>query len=374
MAMTALLDDPAATVRRALAAELSASKHSPAHVVAALAMDQSEVSVPVLSRSPLLNESQLCEAIAVGDVYARAAIALRPGLTEAVAWAIADRAERESVISLAVNVTAAATEPVLRRALERFGDDGEVRESILARGDLSPSVRCELVDATSHALADFVNRTGWLSSERMERTCREASEMGTIEIAAESAALSAAKGQPALPLELVRHKRSRGELTPALILRALVSGNRGLLEAALCELTGQSAARVSGFVAAWSGAGFGALFAKAGFPAALLPVFRAALAAQDKFGLIYASGQRPQLSRLLVDDVIGSMESMGGPELSRVIAMLHRFRGEAARAEAKALAAEFAAASGQEPAQLRPESPLIQIDLGALETAISRAA
>jgi hypothetical protein len=54
--------------------------------------------------------------------------------------------------------------------------------------------------------------------------------------------------------------------------------------------------------------------------------------------------------------------------------MLHRFRGEAARAEAKALAAEFAAASGQEPAQLRPESPLIQIDLGALETAISRAA
>lgn len=368
IALTSLLDDPAASVRRALAVELASWPAAPAHVVAALACDQSEVSIPVLTRSPVLSEAQLCDAALVGDVYARAAIALRPGLPESVAWMIANRGEREAVISLAVNVTAAASEPVLRRMLERFGDDGEVRESILARGDLPDGIRCDLVDATSRALADFVAATGWLSKERMERTCRETSDAAAVEIAAGSLSASPA----GLPFELVRHKRQTGQLTPAFILRALLSGNRGILGAALCELTGQGEARVSGFVSAWSGAGFGALYTKAGLPAALLPVFRAALAAQDQYGLVYAEGQRPQLSRLLIDGTIRSVESLAGPELGRVMALLHRLRGEAARAEVRAISDERAVAAIA--ADVAPLSPPLHIDLAAIEAEIAEAA
>ncbi len=368
IALTSLLDDPTASVRRALAIELAGAASAPAHVIAALACDQSEVSVPVLTRSPLLSESQLCEAAVVGDVYARAAIALRPGLPESVAWTIADCGEREAVISLAVNLTAATTEPVLRRALERFGDDGEMREAILARGDLSDAIRCELVDATARALSSFMGMTGWLSAERMERACRESVDAGAIEIAASSASAT----ETGLPFDLVRHKRQTGQLTPAFILRALLSGNRGILEAALCELAGYAPARVSGFVSAWSGAGFGALYTKAGLPPALLPVFRAALSAQDQYGLVYAPGQRPQLSRLLIDATIRSVESLAGPELGRVMALLQRLRAEAARSEARVLSSELGS-NGEVGLRLPAPMPL-QIDLEALEAEIARAA
>lgn len=366
-AMTALLDDPAASVRRALAVELAGSVRAPRHIISALAADLSEVSVPVLSRSPLLGDGELTDCVAMGDVYAQAAIALRPGLSEAVAFAIADKGEREAVISLAVNFSAAATETVLRRALARFGADGEVRESILARVDLSPAIRAELVSATAAALADFVKGCGWMSADRAERTCREASDSGLIEVAADTARGGhAAAG-------LVRHLRQDGVLTPSLLLRALLSGNRGLFETAISELASLGADKVGGLVSAWSGAGFAAIYGRAGLPATLLPVFRAALSAQDEYGLIYAPGQRPQLSLLLIDRTIRALDAINGPDLARVMAMLQRLRAEAARTQARVLTRDYIQAA-QAPAVLAPGPRIIEIDLDAIAAELEQAA
>ena len=62
------------------------------------------------------------------------------------------------------------------------------------------------------------------------------------------------------------------------MLRALLSGNVALFEAALGELSGAAPARVAGHVRSAAGLGFAALYRKAGLPAVLLPVFRAGLA------------------------------------------------------------------------------------------------
>ncbi len=345
IALTSLLDDPAISVRRALAIELAGSPYAPRHVISALASDQSGISVPVLSRSPLLSEAELCDCAVIGDVYAQAAIALRPGLPEAVAWVIADRGEREAVISLAVNLCAYLAEPILGRILERHGEDGEVREAILARGDLPASIRSDLVTATANALSSFVISAGWMTAERAGRTCRETLESGVVEIAAGELQTGNLQVGGNLPLGLVHHLRQQEQLTPALILRGLLSGNRSLFEATLCELSGQGPERVKGFVAAWSGAGFAALYARANLPPGLLPVFRAALAAQDDYGLIYVAEQRPQLSKLLIEGTLRALEAMAGPPLGRVIALLHRLRAEVARTEARAMSTELIASS-----------------------------
>lgn len=368
-AMTALLDDSCAAVRRAMAVELAASAQAPRHIISALAGDLSEVSIPVLTRSPLLTDGELVDCVALGDVYAQAAIALRPGLSEPVAYAIADKAGREAVISLCVNVSAAASERALRRALERFGDDGEVRESILARGDLPATVRVELVNATASSLASFVKGCGWMSEERAERTCREARDCGVIEVAAETA-----RQGHAAP-ELVRRLRQEGQLTPALLLRALVSGNRGLFETAISELAGVAADRVSGMVSAWSGAGFAAIYSRAGLPAALLPVFRAALSAQEEYGLVYAQGQRPQLSRILIDRTIRALQAISGPDLGRVMAMLQRLRAEAARHQARELTRDYIEAAQAPAVALEPPGRrVIEIDLEAIAAELEQAA
>ena len=71
-------------------------------------------------------------------------------------------------------------------------------------------------------------------------------------------------------------------MTIALLMRALLSGNRALFEQALAELSGLAPPRIAGFVREPRSAGFAALYGKTGLPAHFLPVFRAALVALNE--------------------------------------------------------------------------------------------
>ena len=273
LGLTALLDDPSALVRRALAEALAGAHDAPHHVILALACDQSEVSSVVLARSPVLTDAELVDCAAIGDARAQTVLARRPRLNVGVAAALAEIGEREAVIALAGNHEAELSPGVMRRIVERFGDDAEAREALLARPWLPSALRCDLVAATAKALSDFVAGCAWMGAERARRIAREASEQGAICVARSS--------RPEEMRALARHLRERGTLTVALLLRGLLSGERALFEHALGELSGLPSARIAGFVGEPNSAGFAALYGKAGMPAHFLPVFRAALAALD---------------------------------------------------------------------------------------------
>ena len=207
--LTTLLDDGSPVVRRALSEAFASAEDAPHHIIVALANDQSDVSAPVLGRSPLLSDADLIDCAAVGDAFAQSAIALRPNLSAAVAAALAEVGAREALISLAVNGGADLPEFSMRRMIERFGDDGEMREALLSRPCLPPTLRADLVTATARALSAFVTACEWMSGERAERATREAREKATIMISADTAARTQ-NG----PLALVRHLRKCGQLTP----------------------------------------------------------------------------------------------------------------------------------------------------------------
>lgn len=180
MALTALLDDPSPLVRKAMAEAFASAPDAPPAIVVALASDQSEIAAPILGRSPVLTDGDLIDCAAIGDAFAQAAIALRAPLSVGVSAAIAEVGAREALIALAVNPEAAIPISLAARdrMVERFGHDGEVREALLSRPALAPSVRADLVSATAAALSDFVIGCAWLSPERAERVEREASEKG----------------------------------------------------------------------------------------------------------------------------------------------------------------------------------------------------
>src|SRR5215207_4837542 len=73
-AMTAMLDDPAPVVRRALAEAFANATEAPRHLVVALANDRSDIAALVLSRSPVLIEADLVDCAALGDELAQIAI------------------------------------------------------------------------------------------------------------------------------------------------------------------------------------------------------------------------------------------------------------------------------------------------------------
>jgi uncharacterized protein (DUF2336 family) len=327
-AFTGLLDDPSPLVRRALADSFASAEDAPHHVVLALADDQSDISAIVLARSPLLSDAELIDCAAIGDALAQSAIALRPHLSKPVAAALAEVGKREALISLAINPGADLPDFSLQRIIERFGADAEIREALLSRPQLPVTLRSELVAATSRALFAFVTTCNWMPRERAERAAREACEKAHVILAVSSEAESSG------PQRLVAHLRASRQLTVGLVLRALLSGNISLFEAALAELSDLPLARVQGLADDCTSAGFAALYRKAGLPPKLLPAFRAALDALQVCG--HEDVGTARLSRQMVERVLTACEDMDAADSDKLFAVLRRFEVEAAREDAQA--------------------------------------
>ncbi len=362
--LTTLLDDGSPVVRRALSEAFASAEDAPHHIIVALANDQSDVSAPVLGRSPLLSDADLIDCAAVGDAFAQSAIALRPNLSAAVAAALAEVGAREALISLAVNGGADLPEFSMRRMIERFGDDGEMREALLSRPYLPPTLRADLVTATARALSAFVTACEWMSGERAERATREAREKATIMISADTGARTQ-NG----PLALVRHLRKCGQLTAGLVLRSLLSGHRALFEAALAELSGLPPERVAGHVRAYRHSGFAAVYARAKLPAGLFPAFQAALEAAEELGAPMGDGAEAALSRTMIERVLTACSAFGSAEIGQLMALLRRFQAEAAREEARVMSAQLA-----EREEQSRKAMVIEIDFESLEAELLEAA
>ncbi len=326
-ALHAMLDDPSPLVRRALAEGFSGARRAPPAIVLALALDQSDIASVVLSRSPLLTDAQLIDCAAVGDAVVQAAIALRPELSPAVCSALAEIAPREALIALAVNEGANLPEFAMRRMVERFGDDAELREALLQRSWLPGSARAALAAAAASQLARYAVERNWLSPARSERVARDSRERAAMIIAAGCTAVS---GETAA---LAAYLRSSGQLTASLALRALLCGQSGLFAATLAELTGMGPRRVEGILREPASTAFAALYARAGLPAPMLTAFRAALAALARSGSDGPDeGAEIGALRLpLVQAALAECEAARDEGLDRLIALLRRFEADAAR-------------------------------------------
>ena len=326
-AMSTLIDDPCAEVRRALAEALSGARDAPRRIIVALANDEEQVAAPVLARSPLLTDAELVDCVATGGLVAQCAIARRSGLGPGPAAALAEVGVREAALALLGNSTAGLTPGALRRIYARFGDHHpEIREALLARDDLPASLRADLAFATAKVLAAFTTAAGWLDKTRAEKIAREARDGAIASIAADC--------EPKERAELVRTLRERGALTMALILRSLLEGERELASAAFAELSGQTYARASAFARNPYGQGFAALARACGLPRHALTAFSAALAAIDAHG----SGRRGGLKTQLVEATIAACEQKRDPALAPILSLLWRFAAEATRAEGRAIA------------------------------------
>ena len=348
---TVLLDDPSILVRRAMAEGLARALAAPHHIILALALDQPDIAAVVLGRSPLLSEIELIECVQLGGAAAQIAIAERPELPASVAQALVDAGSYEAVMALALNGGACISTDGLLSILARFGDDGAMREAILARRGLPGLVRINLAGEAGRALTEFAVGAGWLSAERCDRLVRESREKVMVTVAADSA-----EQATGAPLNLARHLRVSGSLTPGLLLRGLLSADRSLFEAALCELSGLPFSKVAALIARSESQGFHALYQRAGLPGWLLPAFQAALAAQREFDLVCDEANGARLMRPLVDHVLDACAGMTSPEAGKLIALLRRFQAEAARDEARSFTRNVAA----EP---EPVEPPIVIDL-----------
>jgi uncharacterized protein (DUF2336 family) len=319
-----LLDDPVITVRQSLADAAALRLDLPRSVVVALSRDDPAVSLPVLRASQLLSATDLIAALEIGGEAVQVAIASRSSLADAVSAALASEGDRNAVLALCRNVSTALSTASLRTILARFGADGDVREAILQRDDVAPALRHDLVVAAAQALTTFAVERGWMSVRRADHATRESLEKAAVTIAADSA--SEPDALDALVVEL----RTTGRLTPALLLRALLSGEAGLFITAVAQLTGVPCRRVQGVSRApWSLA-FATLYARAAMPRDLLPAFRAALVAAQRLHR-ERSDDSPVVQQRAIDHVRSACSAFD--EVEGLRTLLGRLESEAWRDE-----------------------------------------
>ncbi len=331
-AMIMLLDDPSPLVRSALAQVFASAQKAPPVVLHALACDQPDVALPILSRSPLLSDEDLVDLFATAHPDAQVAIAGRAMLSRSLAAAIAEVGPAQACLALLENTDADIAPFSIGRIVERFGHLSPIRENLMARNDLPMATRQALLAKLSQTLAGFVTARHWLGSEHAEYAAREACEKATVALAAETPYEEIG--------ELMRHLRQSGQLTAGMILRALLAGNVVLFEEALVELSGMSLDRVTGYIHDKNISGFRALYAKAGLPAAAYPAFREAFAALREGILIGEHGGVSRLKRRMVERVLNACAAershdANGENMASLLALLRRFAVEAAREEAR---------------------------------------
>jgi len=332
-ALLMLLDDPSPLVRQAMSDVFAASADAPPAIVAALAADQPDIALPVLEFSPLLLDADLVDLVATGCPQVQCAVARRVRLPVSVAAALAEVGDATAVLELIENPDVTLAPFSLERIVERHGDLAVIREALLQRESLPASVRLALATKVSATLAGFAAARDWITPDRANRLAAEATERSLLDIAnlSEGEELSA----------LIHHLRESGQLNASLVLRALLSGNGSLFEAALVELTGLPQRRVTA-LAYGRGAGLDALLTKAGFPRSTVPAFRAAVAAILETGFVETQNGVTRLQRRMVERVLMQCENEVASAHDPLLVLLRRFSVEAAREDARLFCDETA--------------------------------
>src|ERR1700736_1400344 len=333
-ALLMLLADASPLVRQAMAEVFARSTEAPAAIVQALSLDQTSIALPILEHSPLLIDADLVDIVATGNGEMQCAIARRINLPPSVSAAIAEVGSPAAALELIENAYAELAPFSWDRIVERHGHLAAIRESMLVLEGLPAATRLALVAKLSDTLAQFVVARNWLSADRAERVAGEARERSTVNIAARS--------RGADRQGLVRHLRATGQLTAGLILRALLSGNLDLFEAALAELSGLPHARVAALLHDRGGASLQALLIRAGFPESTFAAFRVALEVSVETGYVDTPGGAVRLRRRMVERVLTHCET-DRQAAEPLLILLRRCATESAREEARMFCDELLA-------------------------------
>lgn len=335
-ALLLLLDDPSPLVRLALAEALAAHRHAPVGVVLALATEPGEIGELVLARSPVLSVGELVEIVGEGDGWRQTAIASREVVPAPVAAAIAEVGDANSCLTLIENEGSDVPGFSIGRIVARFGHLPAVREALLRRVDLPAEAHQALIRSVADTLSAFVVQKEWLPPEQAARLTKDACEKATVAIAHERAAEDVRA--------FVEHLRAEGELTSALVLRSLLSGHVRLFFEAVSLLSGLPTAKVAALAADRTGSAFRALYDRAGLPRGAYVAFRTALEVVQKASYVDAGSdalaEPPGLKRRIVERVLEQHRNVSvGEEVDHILNQLRRWHTEAARDEARGLAA-----------------------------------
>lgn len=334
-ALTILIEDNAPVVRLAIARTFGTHELAPRHMMCSLADDNNDISVVVLTCSPVFHDSELIDYFVNGNEAQQVAISCRLSISPELVTSICDMGCRDAVLGILENPVADFTGADLHQVAMRFGGDTEIRNSLLNQPNLDSRTRHILIGKLAEALGGFVRNKSWLSEARVNQAVAEACDRASIIFAAGAREEDIAS--------VVHNLIAQERLTVAFLVRAICMGNITLVASALAELSGIKFARVEAILTRDRKSAFRAVYDRAGLPASAFLVFQTAISTWRRLLSSRSKINKARLPFLVTREVLEAYSSKPDLVDHDLLVLLRRLAAESARENSRAQAMEIAA-------------------------------
>jgi uncharacterized protein (DUF2336 family) len=265
-----MASDAAELVRRALVVTLKESNLVPRDVALRLARDVENISLPMLTCSPVFEDADLARIVRLGGPVRQLAIARRPRLSRTVTDAIAEHGGDRAVAAACANDNADFAEGALQQVMARFERHEKVLAAVAYRNVLPLSVSEKLVTLVTDQVRDHLMAHHAIGAETALNIAVSTAERATVDLVDQA-------GRAADIRAFVAHLASSKRLTSSLLLRGLAQGHMTFFEWGIAELAGVPHHRTWLMIHDAGPLGLRAIYERAGLPARLFPAFRAAV-------------------------------------------------------------------------------------------------
>ncbi|MCC3860789.1 DUF2336 domain-containing protein [Pseudemcibacter aquimaris] len=298
-----MVKDAEVRVREALSESLKSSDSIPHDVAVTLANDVKEVSMPMLEFSEVLTDEDLLEIIQSQDSDSQQAIANRANVSSDLADSLVENsADAEVVATLMKNEGADVQEDTLGKALDKYGEDERVNESMAQRAQLPLSVTERLVNLVSEQVRDHLVTHHEMSEDTLMDLFFNARERATANLIHDGTKAEMDFGN------FVDQLYNNGRLTETLIFRALCAGDVIFFEAALAKLADIPIGNAYQLIHDRGDLGLKAIYEKCEFSPDLLPVIEVALEVAKEMSSTAAEDPKRYKSRM-VERIITQCET-----------------------------------------------------------------
>lgn len=329
--------DPARDVRSVLAHELSSEPKLHADIVFSIIADEDVISLPFLSLTPALNAWHMMAVLRVGDVPRQATVAGRSDITAEAAAYIIKSSPMATAVALMDN-DAVQLEATDHHVLyERFGQNAEVMERLLAEPDLPLDIRITQAKRTASRMRQLMAEKNWVPANDASELVADAEDNAILRILIDA--------DPAERARATSFLAAKNMLTPALIVRSASIGEMVVVEGALAHLSGNSAKRAAEIMYSRSQVSFKSIFNKSGLPQSCFGILKAACdvrnEAKDEGLPLDSEG----FGRRVLEALMTRYENMGSADRAKQIEYLGRYGQDRIRKIARQLKADLVRAA-----------------------------
>lgn len=313
-----LLKDTEVKVRSALSHNLKNSTEIPRDIVIAMAHDVTEVSLPILECSQVLDDSDLLDIIhSTRENEKFLAISKRNIISEIVSDTLVSKGDDKVIDSLINNDGAAISENVFSELIDDYKENPVFMETLTTRARLPIGVVEKLVSMVSDSLADTLKERYKLPGESIKKEVEKGRETETLKIVRQT-------DSPEEINDLIIQLKNSGRLTPSLILSSLCQGNFVFFEYALAALSNIPAENARTLIADRGDLGFRAIYNKSCLPETMFPAVKLLLKIIKE---LESEGENPVSSRYnnqIIERILQYAEETPVENISYIIAMVRR--------------------------------------------------